>query len=270
MLDALVRQWVYLREEMAMEDWNGKPISSFRSKGGVLALSDPYSGVVKADVRPWPPAELIQKAYKSEHGSAFGDVRALVAWSGQYYSDLQSLHCEDALTWSVFGTLGRQDTNSRAAYAAELLNALQVPHELSEIGIPDVWLWRRVPHPQTLVAGGPEIDFALQGERLLVLGEAKWRSPVGKKRGVGRNKDQMQLRRMIVENWHRAFFPGYTRFVLLLVGRDEESLNDDIALPDLTLHVRAISWAALAALKSHPWRDELLKYVAWKHINSQP
>lgn len=89
------------------EDWNGQPVRSFRSKGGVLALADPFSGVVRGDVRPWPPAELIQKAYKSEHGSAFGHEPSLVEWSGRYYCDLQSLHCEDALTWSVFGTLAR-------------------------------------------------------------------------------------------------------------------------------------------------------------------
>src|SRR4051812_2410134 len=112
-----------------MENWNGEPITSFCSKGGVLALADPFSGVVKGNVRPWPPSELIQKAYKSEHGSAFGVDPALVAWSGQYYSDLQSLHCEDALTWSVFGTLGREASAVRSAYAAELLHALHVPHE---------------------------------------------------------------------------------------------------------------------------------------------
>jgi hypothetical protein len=253
-----------------MEDWNGKPIRSFRSKGGVLALADPFSGVVQGGVRPWPPAELIQKSYKSEHGAAFGDEPGLVAWSGQYYCDLQSLHCEDALTWSVFGTLARKEGMLRAAYAADLLQALDVPHEPGEVGTPDVWLWRRVPHPETLVAGGPEIDFAVQSERLLILGEAKWRSPVGKSQGVRGDLDQMQLRRMVVQKWHQAFFPSYTRFVLLLVRREGDTVHEDISLPVLSLHVRCTTWTELAGLTSHPLRDELTKYVGWKHRHSQP
>lgn len=145
-----------------------------------------------------------------------------------------------------------------------------VPHEANELGSPDVWLWRRVPYPQTLVAGGPEIDFAIQGERLLILGEAKWRSPVGRRQGIRGDLDQLQLRRMVIQTWHRAFFPGYTRFVLLLVGREREALREDISLPSLSMHVRATSWSELAELTSHPFREELVRYVDWKNTNSQP
>jgi len=254
--------------EDGMEGWNGQPVKTFASKGGVLALEAPWAGVVRGGVSPWPPAELIQKTYKSEHGGAFADHAGLSAWSGGYYTDLQSLHCEDALTWSVFGTLSRAPAVTRARYAAELLQSLGVPAGADEIGDPDVWLWRRVPHPETLVSGGPEIDFCIQGERVLVLGEAKWRSSVGKGQGVRRDMDQMQIRRMVVEKWHRAFFPEYSRFVLLLVGRESEAIEEDIVLGCVTLHVRQITWAAAAALASHPHCDELVRYVAWKGRHS--
>jgi hypothetical protein len=141
-------------------------------------------------------------------------------------------------------------------------------HE-AEIGLPDVWLWRRVPHPETLVSGGPEIDFALQGERVLVLGEAKWRSLLGRGQGVAGDLDQLQLWRMVVERWHRAFYPTTSRFVILLVGREQVAQPEDFTLGPVTLHVRQATWGDVASIGAHPHREELARYVAWKARHSQ-
>ena len=89
-----------------MKDWNGKNVESAVSKGGVIALVNPYDNLIKTGLSPWPPAEITQKLYSSRQGSAFAgrDFEVCSSYLG-YYCDLQSLHSEDAITWSVFGPL---------------------------------------------------------------------------------------------------------------------------------------------------------------------
>ncbi len=92
-----------------------------------------------------------------------------------FYSDLQSLHSEDAVTWSFFGPLVYAAPSVRSAFVKELLILIDVQgSSLNAL----VWLWRRIPHPDDLVPGGPEIDFGIQTDDVFLLGEAKWRSSV--------------------------------------------------------------------------------------------
>ena len=51
---------------------------------------------------------------------------------------------------------------------------------------PDLGVHRGIPHPDTLVPGGPEIDFGIQTADTLILGEAKWLSGVGRLQGVAK------------------------------------------------------------------------------------
>jgi len=77
-----------------------------------------------------------------------------------------------------------------------------------------MWLWRKLPHPDTLVPGGPEIDFGIQSSNVLVLGEAKWRSPVGAIQGAPKDKDQILLRREFIANCGERLYPSCRHFVV--------------------------------------------------------
>jgi hypothetical protein len=78
-----------------------------------------------------------------------------------------------------------------------------------------MWLWRRLPHPDNLVPGGPEIDFGIQTMDVLVLGEAKWRSAVGAAQGIKKDKNQIVLRREFCEKYGEKIYPRCRHFVVL-------------------------------------------------------
>lgn len=173
---------------MELRDWLGRPVKAARSVGGVLAFRSAWDGVMRGDVTPWPPPELVQKIYQSRQARAYrGAELAMVTAEHDFYADLQSVHSEDAVTWSLFGPLAHAPSHVRAAYATQLIATTLEPVVGTEAA--HIWLWRRLPHPDTLVPGGPEIDFGVQTERVLFLGEAKWRSSIGAARGADGSKD---------------------------------------------------------------------------------
>ena len=86
-----------------MKNWNGKEINSAISNGGVRVVAHPFNNLITSDCSPWPPSEILQKLYQSRHVNAFHGDQLEICTSGiGYYTDLQSLHSEDAITWSVF------------------------------------------------------------------------------------------------------------------------------------------------------------------------
>lgn len=104
-----------------MLDWNGRTVSVARSKGGVKAVSHPYDNLVRTGIANWPPPEIVQKLYKSRQSRAFEGKDLETATSGLgYYCDLQSLHSEDAITWSVFGTIARAPQNILETWLRDL------------------------------------------------------------------------------------------------------------------------------------------------------
>ena len=134
-----------------------------------------------------------------------------------------------------------------------------------------LWLWRRLPHPDTLVPGGPEIDFGIQTDEVFLLGEAKWRSPVGAAQGANRDKDQMTLRREFCEKYGRRLLPGVRRFVVLAVSpKGGITPRADSEIDGATLHLREATWEAIADITSHPYAPEVQKYLEWKTKNSRP
>jgi hypothetical protein len=182
----------------AIQDWRDDQVETATSSGGVLALVDPWQNVIRSGVKPWPPCELIQKIYQSRQARAFTDGHHAAATAKLgFYSDLQSIHSEDAITWSFFGPVVYADSVIRVRFVQDLFTAIDVPGTSKNARI---WLWRRLPHPDTLVSGGPEIDFGIQTDDVFLLGEAKWRSVVGAAQGVKRDKDQITLRREFCEN----------------------------------------------------------------------
>ena len=85
------------------QNWHGEPMKVARSSGGVLAAVNPSHHVIRTGIRPWPAPKLIQKIYQSRQARAFsGDEHRLATATLGFYSDLQSIHNEDAITWSTW------------------------------------------------------------------------------------------------------------------------------------------------------------------------
>jgi hypothetical protein len=253
-----------------IQNWRGEKIGVARSKGGTLVVINPFDNLVRGDISLWPPPEIVQKLYKSRQVRAFeGLTRKEVTQVLGYYSDLQSLHSEDAITWSVFGILAHADQEARCSYVGSLMNLMGIPSP--PITEANIWLWRRVPHPETLVSGGPEIDFGIQTDNTVIFGEAKWLSPIGAAQGKNRDKTQITLRNEFFEKYGELIWGDVKRYILLglsLLGGMVE--NKEINLGHASLYQRDMTWAAACGINEHPLKDELEKYLKWKKEHSKP
>jgi len=84
-----------------------------------------------------------------------------------------------------------------------------------------IWLWRRIPHPEKPASNGvPEIDFGIETEECLVLGEAKWNSRLGVGQGVARDRNQFDLRVAYCSDLGRRVLRSVRHWIVLGVGWD--------------------------------------------------
>jgi hypothetical protein len=249
-----------------VEDWNGREIQVATSEGGVLAVADFSDNLIRVDVVPWPPPAVVQKLYESRQSRAFtGDELVAATQTLGVYSDLQSLHSEDAVTWSYFGPLAVEPPDRRARFLNWLLQRLGLDewagNESSSID-----LWRRVPHPDKSLPGGPELDFVVDGDRCVVFGEVKWRSGEGLRQGVRGDKGQMQLRRDFLAKYGAAIY-GKRGFVVLGVtlagGIEAEPPPDSDGVV-----TRSLQWSDLGSYPDHPRAEEVGRYLSWKQAHS--
>jgi hypothetical protein len=243
-------------------DWNGREITLARSFGGVAAVADFSDNLIRDKRLPWPPPQVVQKLYESRQSRAFapGELEAVTRVLG-FYSDLQSLNSEDAITWSYFGPLLAEPPEARAA----LLNWLLREIDLTELAASErcgIDLWRRIPHPDRPTAsGGPELDVVLDGDRAVVFCEAKWRSSEGTDQGVEGTKGQLQLRRDFLGGIGPRVY-GERGFVVCGVILDDPLAQTP---PDANgVHTASVTWRQLAAYPEHPCGGEFARYLAWK------
>jgi hypothetical protein len=245
-------------KEFFREDWNGKPIALLKSTGGVLAVADPFNNLVIPSNCSWPPIEIVKKLHKSNHQLAFSKTGPL-----GYYTDLQSLNSEDALTWSVFGPVLYATEVVRRQWVSELMKRLKIESNLNST--PHLWLWQRIPHPDTLVPGGPEIDFGIQTDRAVIFGEAKWKSKVACGQGKQKDKDQIVLRREFFEKYGENVFPNHSEFVVLGISKNGNMLTDsDAQMGEKNLRLRDLTWDQVCQIESHPYFEEVNRYLDWK------
>jgi hypothetical protein len=110
-----------------MKNWNQKDVEFIKSDGGVIALADPFENLIKNGVKPWPPSEIIQKLYESRQKRAFKEEQMgiLETYRG-YYTDLQSINSEDAITWSAFGTAAHCPDGIRNKFISGLFKFLHI------------------------------------------------------------------------------------------------------------------------------------------------
>jgi len=252
---------------MNAKDWNGNSIIMAKSKGGVKVVSHPFSNLIKTGSKPWPPPEIVQKLYQSRQIRAFsGDDQSICESGTGYYCDLQSLHSEDAITWSVFGTVMRAEQSKLEAWLADFFNMIQLPY--LETKDAQVFLWRRVPHPDKLVLGGQEIDVGISTSNTIVLGEAKWLSKVGKGQGSGKDKDQIQLRCNHLKDYGHVFYPGRSQFVVLGISLYSNAFKNIVKASEGVIF-RTTTWDEICSLKTHPIADEVRRYLTWKKENTK-
>jgi hypothetical protein len=251
---------------LTIHDWNKNPIPCARSRGGVLVTAHPFDNLVRTGCQPWPPAEIVQKLYQSRQIRAFDPEQASICTSGLgYYCDLQSLNSEDAITWSFFGTVKRSAIPTRDRWLADFVDLLQIPDVATKRA--ELFLWRRVPHPDTLVPGGPEIDIGIVTNNAVILGEAKWRSATGTAQGKLKGKDQIQLRGEFLATYGPALFPYHSHFAVFGIGLTPEVFKETTPKG---IQFRTTTWEHLCSLPSHPHAEELRRYYLWKESHSRP
>ena len=246
-----------------LKDWNNTEVVLAESCRGVLAFVDPYEGLIRGKTHPWPPPEVVQKLYRSGRQQAFSDenLNAVTPKMG-YYSDLQSMHSEDAVTWSTFGPLKYSSKNDQRLFVNGLMESIGLKSNSKEVSIS---LWRRVPHPDTLVSGGPEIDFTIVSDDFVILGEAKWLSSVGKAQGKDRNKDQIQLRHEFLTKYGPAHFGAGRCFVVLGASLGKPVVDsEDLLIEQVEVRLRNVSWEEIANLPGLSHGEELSRHIAWR------
>jgi len=240
---------------MQIKNWNNADIEIVESNGGVKATLNPYDNLIKTNISPWPPTEILQKLYQSNHQNSFKN--SIDRYLG-YYTDIQSLNSEDAMTWSYFGTLSYAETNIKVEFLSKLLKLLKLNVDCSIKDV-NISLWRRIPHPDTLVSGGPEIDFIIQSEKVLLLGEAKWLSGISINQGKKKDKDQIELRDDFLKKYSRRIFPDLDTSNVLCLSFNPSNHQSALNL----------TWHDLIYAKIHPLSDELIRYYEWKKSNNK-
>ena len=241
-----------------LDDWNGKTVAYIESIGKVKVLLNPLNNLVQTGIFPWPAPEIIQKLSESTHKSSFTQSH-LSSLTG-HYCDLQSLNSEDAITWSVFGTLMYHPKENQKAFVSHLLEMAGVREAVCENT--HVWLWRRVPHPDTAGSGGPELDFGILTDNTLVFGESKWNSGIAKNQGKKGDKNQIQLRVEFLKKYARKLYPHIqNRRVLLITREQDDGFNTK---SDDGLAVNNLVWKDVCNIGSHPLSDEVGRYYEWK------
>jgi hypothetical protein len=242
-----------------MKNWNGEEVEVAQSRGGVIVLVNPYHNLISTRISPWPPSEVVQKLYNSRQQRAFSgeELRKATEFLG-YYSVLQSMHSEDAITWSVFGTVAHASPALRNQYVKDLF--LKIGVDGGDVGHSEIFLWRRIPHPDTLVSGGPEIDLGIYTGKVLVLGEAKWRSSVDAVQGKYKDKDQIQLRVEFLNKYAGKMYPAESLIVLGI------GIQNDVTDTCKVGNVLCIgtTWDEICSIQSHPLCEEVKRYFDWK------
>jgi len=150
------------------------------------------------------------------------------------------------------------------AWLADLLKLFDVSDASPEQA--HIFLWRRIPHPDTLVSGGPEIDAGIITKNSLILCEAKWQYQVGTAQGKKKDKDQIQLRGEFLKKYGVRLFPRAS--VLAVVGLSLlPNSFTNTAPPDVLF--RCATWEDVCSLSSHPHADEVRRYFHWKKENTK-
>jgi hypothetical protein len=235
-----------------MRDWKDKEIPIARSRGGKISVCNYADNLIIPKSAVWPHPDIVKKLHKSNQSKAFDPegLKALKAKLG-FYCDLQSLRSEDAITWTVFGTLQYFAKETHIQFVNSMLKTIGEERNVTDCSIQ---LWRRITHPDTSGSGGPELDFQILADNVIVFGECKWLSKVGENQGKQKDKNQIQLRKEYFEKYGQRIFSRADRQIVLVVGLEE---------PQNPL-CPSITWEEICNNTQHPLKEEITSYYQWK------
>ncbi len=248
-----------------MEDWMEREIAVTRSKSGILILCDPYDNLISTGISPWPPPEIVQKLYKGRWELENQKDDNCVLSSFDYNCDLKSINSEDAITWSVFGTVAHAPPEVRSQWLKDFFALLDLPTDGTEKS--HLFLWRRIPHPITKVMSGPEVDLAIITEETVLICEMKWNSQASIHKTDEGNFDQLQLRQKFIDRLGPAIFPNQEIREVGLVYRRETEIGDVL---EKNPSLKFTTWDKVCSIKSHPLPAEVECYYSWKSGLSSP
>jgi hypothetical protein len=224
-----------------------KVIKSKGNSGAVINLTD---NILVPNIKIWPPLEIVQKMYQSNHLKDFSEEyhKDLTKELG-YYCDLYSIKSEDAITWSLFGYISNSEYEIQNNFYNEFLKNINI----NEDKIVSIELWKRIPHPETKVSGGPEIDVILNGEKYCILIEVKWTSGIDKKQGKNKDKTQIELRNMFCNGIGKHIFKNKKCITVVVAN---ENMENELF----------ISWDKLSNFDTLPHKILFKEYLEWKRL----
>jgi hypothetical protein len=240
-----------------MRNWKDKEIEVAKSKGGKISVCDYRDNLIIPVDSTWPHPDIVKKLYQSNHINDFDELeRHELTRELGFYCDLQSLRSEDAITWSVFGTLHYFSKKYQIDFVNSLLDIIGVKSPVNDCLIE---LWTRIAHPDTLVSGGPELDLQIVCDNLVIFGEAKWLSKVAEGQGKKKDKNQLELRTEFLGKYGNRIFPNASKQVVLTIGLFEIGGKNEYSA----------TWEEVCNKIQHPLKNELMNYYLWKKNNGQ-
>lgn len=230
-----------------MKRFNEPIVIPSKGKSGAVNLFK--ENLLIPDNVVFPTIEIVSKLCKSEHLKDYSDEnKKLITQELGYYSDLHSIKSEDAITWSLFGFIAYQESEIRLSFFNELLERLKLKSDTSC----EIKLWQRLPHPETFVSGGPEMDVILLGARNLLLIECKWGSGIAKNQGKLKNKSQIDIRNEWKEKLGKTLFPNHEISILIVA-------NKPLSTDELSL-----DWKEFTEFNCIPHKALFADYYKWK------
>jgi hypothetical protein len=201
-----------------------------RSKGNSKSYVDYLDNLICQPESIIPPIEIVSKIVKSDHIRDFEEeFHDELKGNKGFYCDLQSINSEDAITWSYFGYISKLNDKYRLEFFNEFLSKINIEND----DYCEIKLWQRLPHPDSYVSGGPEIDVILVGKRNLIIIECKWNSIIGKNQGINKDQDQMQIREKFIEKIGKKIYPNYN-ILLVFVGKEKNDKYNSITWDELS------------------------------------
>lgn len=111
------------------------------------------------------------------------------------------------------------------------------------------------------MSGGPEIDFGIYTETIVLLGEAKWFSSVDTAQGQHGDRDQIQLRIEFLNKFGRRIFTFVKEMIVVGIGLENNFINTGL---NEKVQCVGITWDEVSKIWSHPLADEVKRYFEWK------
>jgi len=242
---------------VVIKNWKGKEIEAAKSKGGKLSVCDYRDNLIIPPNSTWPHPDIVKKLYQSNHVNDFDDPeRYELTRELGFYCDLQSLRSEDAITWSVFGTLHYFSKKYQIDFVNSLLDCIDSKPAITDCFIE---LWTRIAHPDTLVSGGPELDIQIVCDNLAIFGEAKWLSRIAQGQGKKKDKNQLQLRTEFLSTYGNRIFPKTSKQIVLTIELQATDHKNEYN----------VTWEEICNKTRHPLKSELADYYLWKKNNGQ-